>query len=180
MTKNVDSLKMVQKSGHTDREDLAQEHPLGDSGQIVALIIFLIVWLLDSFLFKVSTILATYVPLYVRLIFAALLFILAGYFARSAHVVLFKEVREPPRVINTGVFAHMRHPLYCSVLLLYLGLISTTLSLFSMVLLVGIFVFYDYIATFEEKQLEEKFGQAYKDYKKGTPKWIPFGKGEDK
>ena len=176
MTKNVDSLKIVHKRGHTDREDLAQEHPLGDSGQIVALIIFLIIWSLDSFVFRFSTQLASYVPLYIRLILAALFFIVAGYLIRSGHVVVFKEVRDPPRVIDTGVFSYMRHPLYLSALLLYLGFVLTTLSLISMALLVEIFVFYDYIAAFEEKQLEEKFGQAYKDYMGKTPKWIPLSK----
>ena len=180
MTKNVDSLKITHKRDHASREDLAQEHPLGDSGQIVALIIFLIIWSLDSFVFRFSTQLASYVPLYIRLILAALFFILAGYLARSGHAVVFKEFRDPPRVINSGVFSYMRHPLYCSVLLFYLGFVLTTLSLFSLALLVCIFLFYDHIAAFEEKQLEEKFGEAYKDYMEKTPKWIPLGRGEDK
>ena len=173
MGKKVDSLGVSQKGEHADREDLAQEHPFGDSGQVIAFILFLIIWALDSFVFRFSTAPAIYVPLYVRLILAALTFVVAGYFLYEGHETVFKEVRDPPRVIHTGVFSYVRHPIYFSALLFYLGFVFTTLSLFSMALLVGIFIFYDYIAAFEETQLEQKFGQAYRDYRERTPKWIP-------
>jgi len=48
------------------REDLAGEHPIGDAGQIVGFILFLLIWLGDSFHFRFSTILAESIPLYVR------------------------------------------------------------------------------------------------------------------
>jgi len=47
------------------------------------------------------------------------------------------------------------------------------MSLISLVIGVGIFIFYNYIATFEEDQLEQRFEQDYKDYKKNVPKWLP-------
>ncbi len=47
------------------------------------------------------------------------------------------------------------------------------MSLFSLALLIPVFIFYNYIATYEEKLLEEKFGAAYRDYKKRTGKWLP-------
>ncbi len=40
------------------------EHPLGDKGQIFLLIVFMLVWVLDSFFLKFSIILAAHVPLY--------------------------------------------------------------------------------------------------------------------
>lgn len=91
----------------------------------------------------------------------------------SSHKAIFDEVRDTPRVISTGLFSYLRHPLYLAALLFYVGFLFTTLSIISLVLFVVVFIFYDYIAAFEEKQLEKKFGQEYIDYKKKTPKWLP-------
>jgi protein-S-isoprenylcysteine O-methyltransferase Ste14 len=155
------------------RDDLGREYPYGDVGQLIAFILFLLIWIIDSFIFRLSTILADYLPLYLQLILAATFFALAGFLVRSTHVVLFKEMRNPPQVISTGVFSRVRHPMYLGVILFYLGLFFTTLSLLSLVFLVVIFLFYDHIASFEEKQLEQKFGKEYIDYKEKTPKWLP-------
>jgi protein-S-isoprenylcysteine O-methyltransferase Ste14 len=36
-----------------------------------------------------------------------------------------------------------------------------------------IFIFYDFIAAYEEKLLEKKLGQDYREYKKEVPRWFP-------
>ena len=156
-----------------NRDDLAEEHQYGDIGQVIAVIIFLIVWALDSFVFRLSTFLSNCIPIYIRLILSVLSFAFAGYLAMSSHKAIFDEVRDTPRVISTGLFSYLRHPLYLAALLFYVGFLFTTLSIISLVLFVVVFIFYDYIAAFEEKQLEKKFGQEYIDYKKKTPKWLP-------
>jgi len=46
------------------------EHPYGDLGQLVILIGFLAIWILDSFVFRFSTFLSPHVPFYLRLILA--------------------------------------------------------------------------------------------------------------
>jgi protein-S-isoprenylcysteine O-methyltransferase Ste14 len=159
---------------HDKREDLAGEHPYGDIGQIIGLVLFLVLWIIDSLVLRFSTILAGYIPLYVRLILAGLTFGLAGYLAWSAHEILFREVRDPPQVVSTGVFSCVRHPLYLAALLLYVGFFFTTLSLISLLCLAGLSLFYNFIAAFEERELEKKFGQEYLDYEKNVPKWFPL------
>ena len=68
--------------------------------------------------------------------------------------------------------------MYLGCILFYLGLAISTGSLYSMAMLVMIFVFYDYMATYEEKFLELSFGEGYRRYKKRTGKWVPqLGKG---
>jgi len=42
-----------------------------------------------------------------------------------------------------------------------------------MLLFIGVFIFYDTIATYEENYLESKFGQDYCVYKRAICKWIP-------
>ncbi len=56
----------------------------------------------------------------------------------------------------------------------YLGLAVSTASLFSLGLVVLIFLFYDYIASYEEKLLEERFHEEYQNYKIKTGKWVPM------
>ena len=173
MSKKGGLPRIFRREHHSNRKDLAGEHPYGDAGQIIALIIFVMIWIFDSFFYRFSTFLADHLPLYIRLIPAAVSFGISGFLSRSGLTVVYREVRDPPRVIRTGVFSYSRHPIYLAALLLYLGFSLTTLSLISLGFLVVIFVFYDYLATFEEKQLEEKFGPEYLSYKKKTPKWLP-------
>jgi len=58
--------------------------------------------------------------------------------------------------------------------LLYLGLSIITLSLASLGLLVIIVIFYDLIASYEEKLLTEYFDKEYEKYKEDVPKWVPL------
>jgi protein-S-isoprenylcysteine O-methyltransferase Ste14 len=111
MGRKGDSPRILRREDHIDREDLVGEHPYSDSGQIIALVIFLMIWIFDSFVFRFSTFLADYLALSIRLVVSTLFFVIAGILARSGYVVVFTEVRDPPRVINTGVFSHLRHPM---------------------------------------------------------------------
>jgi protein-S-isoprenylcysteine O-methyltransferase Ste14 len=148
------------------------EHPYGDSGQLILLVIFLFIWLLDSFVLQISTFLSDYVSLYIRLILLGLILILELYFMGSGHVVVKHELR-PQGVVFTGAFRYVRHPLYLGSMMFYLGLAVSTASLFSFLMVVVIFIFYNHIAGYEEKLLEDRFHEAYRNYKKTTGKWLP-------
>ena len=50
----------MNRKNHQNREDIIGEHHLTDIGQIICAIVFLTVWILDSFIFKFSTILKIY------------------------------------------------------------------------------------------------------------------------
>jgi len=148
------------------------EHPFGDAGQSILLAVFLIVWAGDSFFLHKSTFLSKYVPLYVRLVILGIAIIAAMYLFRSGHVVVSHEQR-PDHVVATGAFRYVRHPLYLASLLTYLGMTIATTSLLALAIFMGIIVFYDSIASYEEKLLETRFGDAYRNYKKRTGKWMP-------
>jgi protein-S-isoprenylcysteine O-methyltransferase Ste14 len=149
------------------------EHPQGDRGQIFFLLVFLMIWTLDSFIFTYSTFLQNTVPNYIRLAAVALLFSLAVILMRSGHRALSHEVQNSPRVLKDGAFAFVRHPLYLAALLFYVILISLTLSLISFGFFFLIFIFYNTIAGYEEKYLEKKFGPEYLKYRKEVPRWFP-------
>lgn len=148
------------------------EHPFGDAGQLILLGMFSVVWVGDSFFAHASTFLSDYVPLYVRLAILGLALIVAMYLFRSGHVVVSRE-QPPDSVVTSGAFRYVRHPLYLASILTYFGLTVSTASLFSFVLLAVIFVFYNYLASYEEKLLDIKFGEEYRKYKKRTRKWVP-------
>ena len=146
------------------------EHPFGDTGQLILLVVFLIVWVGDSFILHISTILSDYVPLALRIVILCLTLIAAMYLFKSGHVVAHHEQR-PESVVTTGAFRYVRHPLYLASILTYFGLTVFTGSLSSLILFVGIFIFYNYIASYEEKLMDAKFGDEYRKYKKKTGKW---------
>lgn len=148
------------------------EHPFGDTGQLISLGVFLVVWVVDSFFLHASTFLSNYTPLYIRLPILGVALIAAMYLFKSGHVVVSHEQR-PNRVVSTGAFRYVRHPLYLASILTYFGLAVSTASLFSLAVFAGIFVFYNYIASYEERLLEAKFGGEYNKYKKRTGKWLP-------
>lgn len=178
MTEKDFSSTIPSHGNHDHRKDLCEEHPYGHLGQFTGVVVFLIVWSLDSFIFRVSTFPSNFIPLTIRLMLAATCFLVAIYLAVKSHRVIFEELRDPPRVIEIGVFSMVRHPLYLSALLIYVGLFFTTLSLFSLAIFIVIFLFYDFIARFEEKRLVEAFGEAYRSYMNATPKWLPRFKSQ--
>ncbi len=148
------------------------EHPFGDTGQLIALALFVIVWILDSFVLEISTSPSSYVPFYIRLPVALVVFAFSIYLLKASHHVLAGEHR-PQQVITSGIFGHLRHPLYMSVILFYLSLIISTVSIISLALWILIFFFYNFIAGYEEKLMVEKFGEEYISYKQKTAKWLP-------
>jgi protein-S-isoprenylcysteine O-methyltransferase Ste14 len=148
------------------------EHPFGDIGQLISFGVFVIVWIGDSFILRQSTFLSNSVPLYIRLIILGLALITAVYLFMSSHSAV-SHGQRPDKVITIKAFQYVRHPLYLASILTYFGLAVSTLSLFSLALIVGIFIFHNYIASYEERLMEAKFSEEYSVYKKKTGKWLP-------
>ena len=123
-----EEIKGHKRKEYVHRDDLAGEHKLSDIGQLILLLSFLILWILDSFVFKFSTFLVLYIPNYVRGILSSFILIIAGLLAYKAHGMVFGEERDEPGVIKEGVFAIVRHPMYLGSILLYLGLFLEVLT----------------------------------------------------
>jgi protein-S-isoprenylcysteine O-methyltransferase Ste14 len=161
---------------HENREDLTGEHAFGDAGQIILFVIFLAVWITDSFFLRYSTCVSHYIPLLVKISFATAVLCVGGYLAKTSHDIIFKEIRKEPCVLTRGVFGRVRHPLYLAAILFYLGMLLFTFSIIAGIVVIVIIIFYNYIARYEEKLLIEKFGPEYEEYMKRVPRWIPgFG-----
>lgn len=148
------------------------EHPFGDTGQMILFVLFMIVWTADSFWLEISTFPAASIHLFIRIIIAAVALVLGLMLAKSGHVVAGEE-NDPGGVVSSGAFGYVRHPLYLGSILFYVCLTVFTASLVSLGVLVVIFVFYNYIAGYEEKLLELRYGGEYTHYKRDTGKWVP-------
>ena len=141
---------------------------------MICLVVFLILWILDSIVFRFSTFLTHYIPFYTRWTATAAAFALAVCLIRNGHRLVPDEASSAGgQLVKDGAFAHLRHPLYGGSLLVYLSLILSSFSLLSLVIFGAIFLFYNAIATYEEKILDKKFGREYRVYKQKVPKWIP-------
>jgi protein-S-isoprenylcysteine O-methyltransferase Ste14 len=157
------------------RAALGSEHPLCDKIQSIMLVLFFAVWGIDAlsyFLFRISTIMVEFVSFPLLLFPAILSWCFGTYFALKSHVV-FPEAAGKPKLIESGVYSWVSHPMYLGTFLFCLGFSFAIVSLLSLGVLIGFFVFYDKTATYEEKDLVSKLGQEYTSYKKRVPKWLP-------
>jgi protein-S-isoprenylcysteine O-methyltransferase Ste14 len=77
------------------------------------------------------------------------------------------------KLVTTGIYAQTRHPQYLGFILLTAGIDFLWVT-FSTLLLWPILVFLYYrLAKEEEREMEEKFGEAYREYKKTVPRFVP-------
>jgi protein-S-isoprenylcysteine O-methyltransferase Ste14 len=157
---------------HGDRADLSIEHPKGDLGQLIFLLLFMAIWIIDSFILRFSTWLVKLVPLYIHIPLAIIIAITSIYLFKSGLSIVFGEIRDPPSVIKKGPFLRVRHPVYLGEILLYLSLSISTLSVFSFISIIPIGIFINIISAFEEVALVEKFGDEYREYMKKVPRWL--------
>jgi protein-S-isoprenylcysteine O-methyltransferase Ste14 len=80
--------------------------------------------------------------------------------------------QQPSRLVVTGTYRWVRHPLYTAGLLfIWLTPIMTT-SVLALNLGLSLYIYIGSI--FEERRLLAEFGQAYQDYRAQVPRLIPY------
>ena len=163
----------TQKKAQQQRDDLTGEHAAGDAGQIMLACLFAAIWIADTFYLKYTTFLNGYIHLVARILAGVALFVIAGYVARTGLSIVFGEIREKSCVIKEGVFGVVRHPIYLSEILLYLGFLMLSMSLAAAVVWLCAIGFLYYISRFEEKLLLVRFGEEYEQYMRDVPMWVP-------
>lgn len=170
--------KTTRERWFEQRDDLTGEHAHGDVGQLLFALFFFVVWAADSFFLRYTTQLNEIIPALVRKPIGAVLLALAAYCAWSGLSIAFGEVREIPAVIRKGVFGVVRHPIYLSEVLLYLGLFMMNMSLAAFAVWLGASGFLYYLSRHEEKLLLQRFGDDYRSYIQDVGMWIPRLRGK--
>ena len=141
--------------------------------------LFFTVWTIDSlsnFIFEYSTVITELFSLQLFLVPAILLLFLGAYLIAKSHKAVFSEKIIQPKLVDSGVYSRVRHPMYFGILLFCLGFFFIIPSLLSFGVWLAFFILYDRMATYEEKQLIRKLGEEYTAYQKRVPKWFPIPK----
>jgi protein-S-isoprenylcysteine O-methyltransferase Ste14 len=78
------------------------------------------------------------------------------------------------RLIVRGVYRHVRNPMHTGVFFVLFGEALLLRSTWLLVLVAAVVVLHlFYIPLSEEQDLEKRFGEAYREYKRNVPRWIP-------
>jgi len=127
-------------------------------------------------------------PFCTRQIFSWI-FLFAGLYLVIAGVVLLKKVGRPnksrddkalyafektEKLVTSGIFHYIRHPLYSSLILLTWGILlkNPTFSLINFAALSSVFLYLT--AIYDEKECVSYFGERYLLYMNKTKMFIPF------
>jgi protein-S-isoprenylcysteine O-methyltransferase Ste14 len=154
-----------------NHDHLTGEMPGSHNNQTILMIVFFAVWILDSFVFRFTTFLSSPILLWLHVPLGVIILGVSIYFMNASHKDLFDAHVEG--LATEGVYGRVRHPMYLGTFLFYLGLSVATLSLASLAVWIITVAFYNTLANYEEKKLEERFGGEFQDYKKEVRKWIP-------
>ena len=158
---------------HENRPDLAGEHPIGDLLQLIAAILFIAVIILDYIFLKTTNYLGGVIPLYIRLPLGLGILAFGGWLALRGIQIIFREYRLEPVMITEGMFSKVRHPVYLGAMLVYVGIIILTLSLFGVIVFIFVMLLYHWLAKYEERLMIGIFSEAYQEYIKRVPMWLP-------
>jgi protein-S-isoprenylcysteine O-methyltransferase Ste14 len=84
------------------------------------------------------------------------------------------DIEETTQLVTIGAYRYIRHPLYCSLLVLGVGAFLKEPSLLGFLLLILVVVFVYATGKVEERDNLTRFGSAYREYMQKTKMFIPF------
>ncbi len=92
----------------------------------------------------------------------------------AAGTVTRRRSRDVQRLVNYGIFAWVRNPLYVGNFLIWMGFVVASGVLWFIPVAIVLFAAeYTLIVSYEEGVLESIFGAEYLGYKQATPRWVP-------
>ncbi len=154
---------------------LGSEHPLCDNIQLMMIILFFVVLVLDTLgfiFFDFSTVIILLISLPVLIIPGIFFLILSLYLIIKSHNTIFDDKNNKPKFINSGVYSWVRHPMYLGILLFCFSFFFFSLSILSILIWILFFIIYEKMTAYEEKDLVRIIGKEYISYQKQVPKWI--------
>jgi len=155
---------------------LGSEHPLCDSIQLIMIILFFVVLGVDtlsSFFLGYSTVLVELISFSIRIIPGVFFLVLSLYLISKSHKAVFSDKTAKPKLINSGVYSLVRHPMYLGILLFCLSFFFFSPSVLSFVVWIAFFVIYEKMTAYEENDLVRIIGKEYISYQNRVSKWFP-------
>lgn len=83
------------------------------------------------------------------------------------------KARQQGTLMIEGIYKYIRHPQYLGFLLITLGLNVMWLTIITLIMWPILAVLYWRLAKKEDKEMEEKFGEEFLEYKRRVPGFIP-------
>ena len=84
-------------------------------------------------------------------------------------------IKNQHQLVTTGIYSKIRHPIYTSYIMLFLGFSMVLQSLLScLVLSIVSLIWFGKRISLEEEMLEEEFGKTYQIYQQQTKRLVPF------
>ena len=102
-------------------DNYEREAPHSHLIQGLSPIIFIVIWLLDSFLLQWSTFLNAFIPPFLRIILSAIFLILSLVLIYLSHNTIFKDNGPSDELITLGILGRVRNPMYLGILLIYVA-----------------------------------------------------------
>lgn len=75
-------------------------------------------------------------------------------------------------LITSGLYKHVRHPIYSGLLLLFFGYAMHSVSAYKLIITLLLLMLFYYKSRYEEQKLKQRF-QAYKSYMITTGRFVP-------
>lgn len=135
--------------------------------------VFLLIWILDTWVFSISIGLNVLLPYIIRLVLFIVILCSAFILMRISIKAIPKEKNSSNTLITSGTFRYVRHPVYFGILLIYIAFLFLSISLICMGFFIIVFIMYNKMANYEERVLEKLFGEKYLEYKRNVSKWFP-------
>lgn len=111
------------------------------------------------------------IPALIFMLFG-LVVIVRGILNLNENLTPFPSPKKNSRLILTGIYHYIRHPIYSGILLAMLGYSLYTLSVERAIYTIAMFVVFHFKSKLEEQLLLEKFPH-YKDYMARTGRFFP-------
>ena len=84
-----------------------------------------------------------------------------------------KIYRAKGQLVTTGIYRHVRHPQYLGFLLITLGMNVLWVTISTLILWPILVTVYYRLAKEEDKEMEERFGKEFQEYKHMVPMFMP-------
>lgn len=164
----------IRYKNHETRPDLAGEHLLGDTFQLVAFFLFIAFHIADFLIIGFPQRFWGHTMIGVRLLVGMFLFLLGLWLSLDGIRIVFGEYSETPIFRKEGMFSVVRHPIYLGAILVYLAVLLVTLSVPGGIVWIATLGLYHWLAKYEEGRMVKVFGGEYRVYQRQVPMWLPW------
>jgi protein-S-isoprenylcysteine O-methyltransferase Ste14 len=80
----------------------------------------------------------------------------------------------PSKLLGHGLYRHVRNPMYVGALLVVVGTLVWTGSLWLLLYAAAMFAsLHAFVIAYEEPRLRTRFGAPYEAYRANVPRWVP-------